>query len=134
MHLRVFKENEKKGLIDLAFYLFNLDGEFDEHEQHYISIFSHATMMNFSTYEPQKQSLQQIYLQFKDSSVIVKEAVFYELVFLTYRNHIPTDKEKKFIDNLKAEWNISDEKLKKTLLDLKRMQTAQKHNAVSAEH
>ena len=93
-----------------------------------------ATMMNFSTYEPQKQSLQQIYLQFKDSSVIVKEAVFYELVFLTYRNHIPTDKEKKFIDNLKAEWNISDEKLKKTLLDLKRMQTAQKHNAVSAEH
>ncbi|MCB5250720.1 MAG: hypothetical protein RBS16_02340 [Candidatus Cloacimonadales bacterium] len=134
MHLRVFKENEKKGLIDLAFYLFNLDGEFDEHEQNYISIFSHATMMNFSTYEPQKQSLQQIYLQFKDSSVIVKEAVFYELVFLTYRNHIPTDKEKKFIDNLKAEWNISDEKLKKTLLDLKRMQTAQKHNAVSAEH
>ena len=47
MHLRVFKENEKKGLIDLAFYLFNLDGEFDEHEQNYISIFSHCNNDEF---------------------------------------------------------------------------------------
>ncbi|HOD53554.1 MAG TPA: hypothetical protein PKJ08_03400 [Candidatus Cloacimonadota bacterium] len=134
MHLRVLRENEKKGLLELAYYLFHLDGEFDEHEKNYISIFSHATMLDLVSYQPSKKSLQQILLPFRDSSVIVKEVIFYELVFLSFKDHIPTEKELRFIETLKKEWNMNEEKYKEACRDAQQMQIMQKKHANAVEN
>lgn len=109
MHLRVLKLTEKKALLDLAFLLFNLDDCFNEHEDSFMKIYSHATMLDLQDYKPKKKSLQQILLKFKDSSFIVKKAIFYEITMLIHNEHIPSDKENKFLDILKNEWSISEE-------------------------
>lgn len=121
MYLRVLREGEKKGLINLVYFLFNLDNEFDEHEANFIQLFTHTTMLDLVDFNPQKHSIQQILLQFKDSSVIVKKTVFYELIYLAYSDHKPSAKEKKFLELLKNEWHIDDsfvKNAKKTANDM----------------
>ncbi len=124
MYLRVLKEGEKKGLINLVFHLFNLDNDFDDHEKNYIQLFTHTTLLDLIDFTPQKYSLQQLILQFKDSSVIVKKTVFYELIYLAYSDHKPSDKEIKFLEVLKNEWGIDDSFVKdarKTANDMFKM-------------
>jgi hypothetical protein len=112
MHLRVLKLDEKKALLDLAFYFFNLDNSFTEHEKNFMKIYSHATLIDLKDYFPKKKSLQQIMLSFKDSSIIVKKSIFYEISMLVFNDHSPSEKELKFLDFLKNEWNIPEQDLK----------------------
>ncbi len=126
MHLRVLKFDEKKALIDLAFHLFNLDLDFNDKEKSFLNLYLRETMLDIEDYKPHKKSLQNTLQSLKESSFIVKKAIFLELSFLIYNDHTPTDKENKFFDLLKTEWGIDEQIYRESITQAKEISDLQK--------
>lgn len=126
MHLRVLKIDEKRALIDLAYHLFSLDAGIDDYEKKFINIYLHETMLDMQNYKPKQRPLQKILQNLRESSFIVKKSIYMELSLLIYQDHQPNEKEKKFLDLIKNEWEIDEEIYRQSITQAKEINDLQK--------
>lgn len=108
MHLRVLKNIEKEALLELAYIIFNLDNDYTEHEKYYLNVFKSSTMLDMKNYHIKNKSIHELLRDLKESSMMTKMMIFRELAYLMYLEHLPTDKEIKFLKQLRKDLNIEE--------------------------
>ncbi|MCK9328543.1 MAG: hypothetical protein PHY08_09470 [Candidatus Cloacimonetes bacterium] len=108
MHLRVLKAIEKISLLELAYKMFNIDNEYSEHEKYYFNVFKSNTMLDLKDYQIKDINYHEIIRNLKESSMLTKMLIFRELAYLMYTEHKPSDKEIKFLSQLRKDLNIDE--------------------------
>jgi tellurite resistance protein len=113
MFLKSLQEVYKKSMIDLAYFVANIDGNFAEKEKAIITEYQYEMHSN---YHPSKKNLDEILASLSGASEVEKKIIFLEIAGLVRVDGIIKESEKHFLSKIATKFGLansaSDESLK----------------------